>query len=87
MRFDEFIGAYGFDGLPSPGIIPELFRMIREVQEVGREMNDAINQRNSIEAKLELRFEEIQHVLQQAVSADSLYEVLRKTFHSVERRD
>ena len=44
VRFDEFIGAYGFDGLPSPGIIPELFRMIREVQEVGREMNDTINQ-------------------------------------------
>ena len=41
-RFAEFIGAYGFDGLPSPGIIPELFRMIRELQENGREMKDAI---------------------------------------------
>jgi uncharacterized protein YhaN len=79
-RFDEFIGAYGFDGLPSPGIIPELFRMIREVQEVSREVNDAINQQRSIEAKLALRFEEVKRVLQQAVSEDSSYEVLRKNF-------
>ena len=35
---------------------------------------------HSIEVKLNLRFEKIQHVLQQAVSADSLYELLRKTF-------
>ena len=80
VRFDEFIGAYGFDGLPSPGIIPELFRMIRDVQEVGREINNTINLQGSIEAKLELRFEEIHHVLQQVVSVESLYEVLRKTF-------
>ena len=80
VRFAEFIGAYGFDGLPSLGIIPELFRMIRELQEIAREMKDAITLRSSIEAKLEQRFEEVQHVLQQAVSADSLYEVLRKHF-------
>ncbi|WP_172372933.1 ATP-binding protein [Sporosarcina jiandibaonis] len=80
VRFDEFIGAYGFDGLPSPGIIPELFRMIREVQEIGREMKDAIQLQSSIKAKLDHRHEDIQHVLQSAVSADSLYEVLRNTF-------
>lgn len=80
LRFNEFIGAYGFDGLPSPGIIPELFRMIREVQEVSREVNDAINQQRSIEENLALRFEEVKRVLQQAVSEDSLYEELRKAF-------
>ena len=80
VRFAKFIGAYGFDGLPSPGIIPELFRMIREVQEHSRELEDASIQRSLIETKLELRFEEIQHILQQAVSKDNLYEVVRKVF-------
>nr|WP_246880663.1 AAA family ATPase [Sporosarcina sp. 6E9] len=80
LRFNEFIGAYGFDGLPSPGIVPELFRMIREVQEVGREVKEAMNQQRSIEANLALRFEEVKRVAQQAVSEDSVYEVLRKTF-------
>ena len=50
--FDEFIQSYGFDGQPSPGIVPELFRMIRDVQEVGRDMKEAANRKNTIEANL-----------------------------------
>ena len=79
-RFNAFIGTYGFDGVPSPAIIPELFRMIRELQENEREMKDALLLKKSIQTKLDLHIEDIQHTLQQDVSPENLYERLRNEY-------
>ena len=76
--FDEFISGYGFDGLPSSGIVPELFRMIRDVQEVERDMNEVGNRKQTIEKNLAKRTEEVEVILQQFSPPEAVYELLRK---------
>lgn len=78
--FDEFVQQYGFDGLPSPGIVPELFRMIRDVQEVKRDIDEVTNRKRIKEQNLAMRKEEAESVLQQFASPDIMYELLRKEF-------
>ena len=78
--FDEFIQSYGFDGLPSAGIVPELFRMIRELHEIDREMKDSAERKRKIEEKLKTRTDEVEGLLQQATSSDLMYELLRKEY-------
>ena len=79
--FDEFINGYGFDGLPSTGIVPELFRMIRDVQEVGRDMNEIGNRKHTIEKHLANRTEEVEGILKQFVPPEAVYELLRKEYN------
>ena len=47
LELADFLRRYGFDEVPSTGIIPELFRMIRQVQEVTRDLNDAMLRRQT----------------------------------------
>lgn len=79
-KLDAFIGDYGFDRLPSPGIIPELFRMIREVQKVSRNMAEITKQKQVAEKEIAERLAEAEKVLQQAVPEEAIYELLRKEF-------
>lgn len=76
--FDAFIHSYGFDGLPSPGIVPELFRMIRDVQEVKRDMSEVISRKHTIEQKLAIQTKEVENALQQFAPPEMMYELLRK---------
>ena len=76
--FDEFIHSYGFDGLPSTGIVPELFRMIRDVQEVGRDMSEVGSRKQTVEKNLAKRTEEVEDILQQVSPPAAVYELLRK---------
>jgi len=78
--FEAFIQGYGFDGLPSPGIVPELFRMIREVQEVARDIEKAGQQKLVNQENVEKRIVEVENALQQAVPPDAMYELLRREF-------
>lgn len=76
--FDEFIRSYGFDGLPSTGIVPELFRMIRDVQEVVRDMSEVDNGKQMIEKSLVKRTEEVEKILERTAPPEAVYELLRK---------
>ena len=78
--FDTFIHAYGFDGLPSPAIVPELFRMIREVQEVARNLEAAARQKRVNKERMANRIVEAEKALQQVVAPEVMYELLRKEF-------
>ena len=62
----EFLHRYGFDGLPSPGIVPELFRMIRNLQEVVRDKEDATKQKNVLQVKIGKRIEDVEKILQKS---------------------
>ena len=79
--FDEFIHSYGFDGLPSTGIVPELFRMIRDVQEVGRDMREVSNRKHMIENNLANRIEDVEEILKQFAPPEAVYELLRKEYN------
>lgn len=80
LKFEMFISMYGFDGMPSRGIVPELFRMIRKVQENARDIAESEMQYELIEQKVAKRVTEVEAVLDEAVPHDALYEVLRRAF-------
>lgn len=76
----EFLGLYGFDEIPSTGIIPELFRMIREVQEVTRELNDALLRRQTIQQQIAVRLAEAEKIVRKFAPQETVYEMLRREF-------
>ena len=76
----EFLRQYGFDELPSMGIIPELVRMIREVQEVVRELEAAAGQRTMAKEKIAERVGQIEKTLQKSAPEEAIYELLRREF-------
>ncbi len=84
--FDEFISSYGFDGLPSTGIVTELFRMIREVQEARRDMTAIENHKQVIERKIVNRTEEVEEILQYQAPIEAVYELLRKEYNEMSEK-
>lgn len=79
-KIDAFIGDYGFDRLPSPGIIPELFRMIREVQKVSKSKVDVGEQKRVVAKEIVKRVADAEKVLQKSVPEEAIYELLRREF-------
>ena len=76
----EFLGNYGFNGLPSPGIVPELFRMIRDVQEAVRDIKENAKDKNLLEISIEERTKEAEDLLQKVVPSEAIYEMLRREY-------
>ncbi len=76
----QFIQVYGFDSLPSPGIIPELLRFIRQVQEITRDIGEIDNQQKIARNNIAIRVAEVEKVLQKSVPQEALYEMLRREF-------
>jgi len=74
----KFLGVYGFDGLPSTGIVPELFRMIREWQEIMRDLLAIRNEKKDVDIKIDVRIKEIELVLRKIVPPEAIYEMLRR---------
>lgn len=80
LELVDFLGLYGFDEIPSTGIIPELFRMIREVQEVTRELNDALLRRQTIQQQIAVRLAEAEKIVRKFAPQETVYEMLRREF-------
>ena len=75
-----FLRHYGFEGMPSSAIIPELFRMIRNVQEIDRKIERALFQSNETQQQIALRLREAQQLLKKEVPQHLIYDMLRKEF-------
>lgn len=80
LELVEFLGLYGFNEIPSTGIIPELFRMIREVQEVTRELNNAVLRRQTIQQQIAERLAEAEKLIRKSALQEVIYEMLRREF-------
>jgi len=80
LELADFLGLYGFNEIPSTGIIPELFRMIREVQEVTRELNDAVLRRQTTQQQIAERLALAEKTLRKFVPQEAIYEMLRREF-------
>lgn len=85
-QVDDFMAQYGFDRLPSPGIIPELFRMVREVQKNKQDQQQVFEQQQLLKQKMNLRIEEIEAVLEQVISEEAIYELLRRASRELSER-
>ena len=71
LELADFLGLYGFNEIPSTAIIPELFRMIREVQEVTRELNDAVLRRQTIQQQIAERLAEAEKIVRKSAPTRS----------------
>ncbi len=76
----SFLAQYGIDGLPSATIIPELFRMIRALQEVMRQLGHTEERYQQLSIDIQQKHEEVEQALQQAVPKEALYEWVRKEY-------
>ncbi|MHA6260721.1 ATP-binding protein [Sporosarcina sp. CAU 1771] len=79
-EFGQFIQQYGFDGLPSPTIVPELFNMIREAQNIEYELEENKIQLQKTTHLVEKRLMEVEVLLQQSVPQNAVYEIVRREF-------
>ncbi|MFC5591747.1 AAA family ATPase [Sporosarcina soli] len=79
-ELSAFLRRYGFKELPSTGIIPELFRMIREVQGVERDRKAAIEQLETMRKNMAGRVKDVENVLHKSIPEEALYELLRREF-------
>ncbi|MEK3937354.1 AAA family ATPase [Sporosarcina sp. FSL W7-1349] len=81
----RFLRDYGISGMPSMTIIPELFRMSREFQEVSRDIEINADQLATLNEKISERIEAAERLLQKQVQPDHLYELLRSDFMRLKR--
>ena len=78
LELVEFLQLYGFNETPSTGIIPELFRTIREIQEVNRDLSDAVLRRQTTQQHIAERVAVVERALRKAVPQEAIYEILRR---------
>lgn len=78
QALQRFLASYGIDGLPSATIIPELFRMIREIQEVMYTFKQTNEKRQQVEETIRTHHEEGERLIGQHVPQEALYEWIRK---------
>lgn len=78
-----FLAAYGIDRVPSTNIIPELFRLLRETQEVTRQMAHCEKERQQFEEEIQHYLTESEALLNQSIPKASLYEWIRKDYHAL----
>ena len=77
LELADFLRRYGFDEVPSTGIIPELFRMIRQVQEVTRDLNDAMLRRQTTQQYIAERLAVAEKIVRKSATQEAIYEMLR----------
>lgn len=80
LELANFLGLYGFNEIPSTEIIPELFRMIREVQEVTRGLNDAVLKQQTTQQQIAERLAEAEKIMRKSAPQEAVYEMLRREF-------
>lgn len=76
----QFLVPYGITKHPSRTLIPELFRMVRELQEARREMDKNAVRKQELELLMEERKANVEKLLQKSVPEDVIYEILRSEF-------
>lgn len=76
----NFLESYGIQGMPSPSIIPELFRMSRDIQEISRELKENEDRIGTARRHMQERLEEAEAAIQKTVQREHLYEVLRTEY-------
>ncbi|MCG3088673.1 ATP-binding protein [Sporosarcina cyprini] len=81
-----FLQAYGFDELPSLQIIPEIFRMIRELQEVDRELLAARQREQNTARKIAECMNEAHSLLGKEVPEEMLFDHLRNEWMQQKER-
>lgn len=81
-----FLAQYGIDGLPSANVIPELFRMIREMQEGMQELEKIEITYQNLKESVQQQRHKSEQLLQQAIPTESLYEWIRKEYKVLTER-
>ncbi len=79
-NLNTFMKEYGIEALPAPSILPEIFRMIREMQKVARRIEEVTQKLQETEAAIVARMKAAEKALQQAVPEEAVYELLRRDF-------
>lgn len=83
QSLEMFLAQYGIDGLPSANIIPELFRIIRDLQEMTRRLERIETARTQVELDIVRQQEAGEQILQRTVPKEALYEWLRQTYKTM----
>lgn len=84
MQLEQFMQQYGFEGMLSSSIVPQLFQMMREVQDCKRKMKQLIQEQFECEQKINMRILELEKVVSVNDQA-AIYPTLRKAYaHAVE---
>lgn len=78
--FKVFIQQYGFDHLPSPSIVPELFHMIRKLQEIERDKVEVEKQKKITERNIAQREAEVTDIMEEVIPSEVIYELLREKY-------
>lgn len=78
--FQQFLFAYPFTELPAKSVLPELFRLLRELQEKERALFIAKQQLDEVIEQKKTIFEAIQSLLLTPVAEDYVFEALRTDY-------
>ncbi|CAM3178893.1 AAA family ATPase [Filibacter tadaridae] len=80
IELAHFLEQYGLESELSKEVIPELFRMIREVQEITQSLKGSRLRRQASEERIAERALEIEKALQKTMSKEVMYEMLRREY-------
>lgn len=78
VQLSSFLASYGIEGLPSKNMIPELFRLIREIQEVTGKIIHKDREEGQLALNIQNRLQESEALLQRTIPKEGLYEWVRK---------
>lgn len=82
QQLHSFLQQYGIHTLPSAKLVPELFRLIREVQETMRKLTDAEQQGKQVKQALADWLLQAKQQLNVEANEQTLYEQIRQAYQS-----
>lgn len=85
----DFLKLHGFTELLHPRLFPELFKRIRQLQELQQTISQKTTEVQTLEENIKVRLEEMSEATAEALSKEHAYHRLRELFNAVKgkRRD
>jgi len=82
-ELNTFLQKHGFEDLLQPQLFPELFKLIRQIQEYRQSLFHKSQEQHSIREHIQLRLLNIIELTSQSISENQAYDTLRSTYSDV----
>lgn len=82
-KLNEFLQLYGFEGLLQPQLFPELFKRIRQIQELNQIFSQKTIEFRTVLNQIEERLTKMEQSIQESLSEDRAYSRLRDVYNAM----
>lgn len=82
-KLNEFLAFYGFDGLLQPQLFPELFKRIRQIQELNQLFSRKLIEHQTVLNQIRNRLTKMEELVGESLSEERAYVRLRDVYNAM----